>query len=192
MIQPRDDIVWIVTATGELAVFDAGQLARSIQRTAPPGEESAFDDIGRAISEAVDQHLRDHRRPQPATTQQITEMVQALLEMLGYRESARRYAGEDVLREIRLDRLAADAGRCGSFELGFYRRLDQVLAEASQDGPERVRMRGLRACVLQMRGARRWSRQCRRLAEEIIDHVWARAVQLPQPGGRVLELAVLD
>jgi hypothetical protein len=55
-----------------------------------------------------------------------------------------------------------------------------------------VRLCGLRACVMQLRGARRWGAGCRQLAEEIITHVRSRVSGLRPEGAEPLRLAVLE
>ncbi len=194
MIQPRENIVWVLDAGGEMTVFDADRLARSIHRLAPAGQKPDFDDLGLAITGAIQQHVHQNLGVQPVEVSALRQMVSALLKMLGYHEAARRYAGKTDSTEIRLDRLAGVSGCRGSggFELGFYQRLDQALQVASAEGPVRVQISGLRACVLQLRGGRRWSRHCRQMADDIVAHVWARAAQLPQPCNAPLELAVWE
>jgi hypothetical protein len=72
----------------------------------------------------------------------------------------------DPEADLRL--LAADAGRT---ELLFYSRLRAEVRSQLRDSPGRLRFRGLRGCVKQLAGARRWSPRCRRLQEQIMEYL---------------------
>ncbi len=60
---------------------------------------------------------------------------------------------------------AADKG----FELAFFQRLRIELECALMRSPQLVRFTGLRGCVKQLAGARRWCPRCRRLSDHIVD-----------------------
>jgi hypothetical protein len=55
-----------------------------------------------------------------------------------------------------------------------------------------MEVNGLRACVMQLRGGRRWSEGCRRLAEEIVAHVRERVARVRPPQAACLQLAVVE
>jgi hypothetical protein len=55
-----------------------------------------------------------------------------------------------------------------------------------------MRIDGLRACVMQLRGARRWTAECRRFAEDIVEHVRGRVVRMRSPRAASLKLAVVE
>ncbi len=175
MIQARDNLVWVRNDAGELEPFAEDRLAAAVQRV------TGADEDGRAVAEtvagAVFQYARDHAAERIVTTVEIAEMVEAVLLILGYDEATG--GGE----EIRLDVLAARTGV--GFELAFYRELGAALGRAQQR--RAVRVSGLRACVLRLRGARRWGAGCRQLAQEILEFVYARAAR-----ARALQLAVVE
>jgi hypothetical protein len=70
---------------------------------------------------------------------------------------------------VDLRRLACESGKI--YELGFFLRLREVVS--SQTGPGRrvIRFVGLRSCVKQLAGARRWSPRCERLSDHIVDYL---------------------
>jgi hypothetical protein len=69
--------------------------------------------------------------------------------------------------ESDLRQLAFDSGR--GCELFFFPRLRNELRYQLRREPRMVRFRGLRSCVKQLTGARRWSARCQTLHDHIID-----------------------
>jgi len=68
--------------------------------------------------------------------------------------------------ESDLCRLACESG--AGCELFFFSRLRAELRQHLLQAPRVVRFRGLRRCVMQLAGARRWSLRCRSLEEQIV------------------------
>jgi hypothetical protein len=56
-------------------------------------------------------------------------------------------------------------------ELVFFPRLRQELRVQLKASPQAVRFRGLRPCVKQLAGARRWSPRCDNLRDQIVDYL---------------------
>jgi hypothetical protein len=77
-------------------------------------------------------------------------------------------AARRVLKsDLRL--LACESGK--GFELFFFPRLrDELRAQLLQD-PEVLHFRGLRSCVKQLTGARRWSPRCQTLQDQIVEYL---------------------
>ena len=65
--------------------------------------------------------------------------------------------------------LAMDSGK--SFELRFFPRLREEVRRGLRRSPGNLRFRGLRGCVKQLAGARRWSRRCQILNDQIVDYL---------------------
>jgi hypothetical protein len=77
-------------------------------------------------------------------------------------------AARRVLKsDLRL--LACESGK--GFELFFFPRLrDELRAQLLRD-PEVLHFRGLRSCVKQLTGARRWSPRCQTLQDQIVEYL---------------------
>ncbi|HLX96506.1 MAG TPA: hypothetical protein VKU37_12245 [Verrucomicrobiae bacterium] len=71
--------------------------------------------------------------------------------------------------ETDLGLMAKESG--GSFELLFFPRLRDELRTQLRHSPRVLRFRGLRGCVKQLAGARRWSGRCERLRDHIVDYL---------------------
>jgi len=75
----------------------------------------------------------------------------------------RAVAGGELESDLRRLAREADDG-----ELFFFPRLRDELRQHLQQGPRVLRFRGLRGCVKQLVGARRWTPRCRNLEEHIV------------------------
>ena len=88
------------------------------------------------------------------------------------------------IAEADLSALAGDG-----FELLFFQRLREELHRQLQPGPQIVRFRGLRCCVKQLAGAKRWSPRCQTLNDQIVDYLRTSlgAEQVAKPCGLVVQ-----
>jgi hypothetical protein len=71
------------------------------------------------------------------------------------------------MAEADLRRLASDSGK--GFELVFFPRLRRELQDQLRQSPQMLRFHGLRGCVKQLIGARRWSARCQILQDQIVE-----------------------
>lgn len=170
MIQAREDIAWVRADDGRLTPFDTDRLTQSIQLAC---EFAGHHDLllAESVAAAVCMYACECERGRAMEAGEIARIVCDVLTMLTCDDIARAYVSRREWTEIRLDQIAG-------FELEFYRQLDTALRAAS--GAEEmamVQLRGLRACVMRLRGARRWGDGCRAMAEDILDFIRSRAVQ---------------
>jgi hypothetical protein len=59
----------------------------------------------------------------------------------------------------------------GGCELAFFPKLRGALRTQLKTSPRLVRFRGLRGCVKQLAGARRWSPRCESLQDQIVEYL---------------------
>lgn len=106
-------------------------------------------------------------------TVSVGEFAGALEKVLrGFAVTARLSAppaSEPRVLEYDLCRLAHESGQ--GRELVFFPRLRAQLQRHLEQTPRVLRFRGLRGCVKQLTGARRWSLRCRTLEGEIVDYL---------------------
>ncbi len=93
---------------------------------------------------------------------------------------------QHVVIESDLGRLAQEAGEGG--ELLFFPRLRDQLRQHMLQKPRVLRYHGLRACVKQISGARRWTVRCQDLEEHIVSFL--RQCAGVEPAPRELALVV--
>ena len=73
------------------------------------------------------------------------------------------------IAEADLRLLACESGK--GFELAFFPKLREELRRKLDRQPQVLRFRGLRGCVKQLTGTRRWCGRCRRLSDQIVDYL---------------------
>ncbi len=78
-------------------------------------------------------------------------------------------AGGVTTLEANLAHLARDSAF--SLELFFFPRLRDELRMQLGHAPRLLRFYGLRGCVKQLAGARRWSSRCEKIEEQIIEYM---------------------
>jgi ATP cone domain-containing protein len=189
MIRLLEDVAWVKFADGRLAPFDEHRLALSIQRVAE-GVGDADWWLAESIAAAVHMYAVKTRSDRIIPISEITEIVGAVLSTLGYEKISQAYEQGPKRVAIRLHELM---GRTNAvLELEFFQRLDRALGVAASSRLSVIEVNGLRTCVMRLRGARRWTEGCRRLAEEIVTHVRERVVRVRSPRAGCLKLAVLE
>lgn len=72
-----------------------------------------------------------------------------------------------VEADLRL--LASDSDSGG--ELVFFPRLREAIRRELDGRPTVIRFSGLRACVMRLTGAKRWSTHCQRTSDQIVDYL---------------------
>ncbi|HVM60049.1 MAG TPA: ATP cone domain-containing protein [Verrucomicrobiae bacterium] len=189
MIQSLEDILWVQDADGRLAPFDERRLAVSIQKAAESvGQRDWW--LAESIAAAVHAFGLKSRRDPVIPSEEISEIVTEVLATLGYEWISEAYDGGVNRVAIHLNDLVWRTD--GGFELEFFRQLDHALGAAANHQLIAMRIDGLRACVMQLRGARRWTAGCRRLAEEIVEHVRGRVARMRPLRAANLKLAVME
>ena len=91
------------------------------------------------------------------------------------------------ISESDLGELAGESGK--AFELAFFPRLRDELRQQLNRSPQIVRFNGLRGCVKQLAGARRWTGRCQYLNDQIVDYL--RHCLSNDPGAKNCSLMVL-
>lgn len=99
----------------------------------------------------------------------VPEFAEALEKVLrGFSPSVlASEAGEPRVIESDLRHLATESGK--GCELFFFPLLRRELREQLERTPRVMRFVGLRGCVKQLVGARRWNVRCRHLEEQIVE-----------------------
>jgi hypothetical protein len=171
MILPRHDIAWVRCHDGRLQPFDEQRLARSIETAAADaGLPQAW--LAESIASAIHRYTCQCLPHSTIDAAELAETVLAVLASLRYHEIAAAYGRQRHRVVVRLEQLACQNG--GMLELEFFQSLDAVLRDATARPLALLQLHGLRACVMRLRRALRWSAGCRRLADEIVEHIRAR------------------
>jgi len=164
MIALATDYLVFQMATGESMPFSADAISDELM-----GEsDSTYDPelVGHAAN-AVFHYFKHELGYQTVT---LGEFAAALEKVLDELKLGRRGTVErgKLVRESDLSALARD---CGGGELVFFPRLREQLGLHVQGGCRVIRFDGLRNCVKQLSGARRWSVKCQRMQEYIVEYL---------------------
>lgn len=139
------------------------------------GEAAAWVDpeILKQAAAGVLRYFRDDLGRDSVTVDEFSHALARVLQAFGIQvvtedspaETGQTGTGKDTA-PLDLRALAREAG--SGFELGFFNRLRGELTIRLAGAPRVLRLRGLRACVKDLVGARRWCPRCRRLRGQIL------------------------
>lgn len=149
--------------SGEYVPFSA----EAIQVELAGEEKSPFDDeFLQQATKAVFYYFRHELRRETVTVAEFSgaleQVLRNFLEKEGRPAAAR---GGCPVAEGDLCRLAAEAQQA---ELLFFPRLRRAVQAQLRAQPPVLQFHGLRNCVKQLAGARRWSPRCRVLRDRIV------------------------
>jgi hypothetical protein len=167
MIEFHADALWFQTPEG-------ASIPRSVETVAL----ELCDDAGCRLdpelvghaAQAVLHYFKEDLGRNQVSVGEFARTLATVLRALGSPlERRTETSAGDRPPETDLRRLACEAG--GGFELVFFSRLRQELREILAHSPALVRFRGLRGCVKQLAGARRWNPRCQRINDQIVDYL---------------------
>ena len=167
MIALAADCLVFELATGENVPYSADMV--SVELAGDTTE--LFDaEFVRHATKAVFHYFKHELGRQTVTVGEFAGALEKVLR--GFVATARLTAppqpGSSVL-EYDLRRLALESGP--GRELFFFPRLRAELQRHLQQAPRVLRFRGLRGCVKQLTGARRWTLRCQTLEGEIVAYL---------------------
>lgn len=164
MISIAQDCMLFELASGESIPFSAEMISVELL-----GEAVAQLDpeVIRNAAAAVFHYFHHELERERVTVDEFAAMLERVLRGLGLNV---RPAETTVQMPVTdLGSLAKEAG--AARELGFFPRLRHELRQQLEASPRLVRFRGLRRCVKQLAGARRWCPRCESLEEQIVSYL---------------------
>ena len=162
MIALRHDCLLFELKNGERVPCSAEMIFVEIVG----GADSQLEpDLLRHAAASVFHYFKVEQERESVTVGEFSLALEKVLHHLGYTIHADRPDAE--IRDTDLARLIREAG--GSLELFFFPRLRDELRVQLRLSPRVVRFRGLRGCVKQIAGARRWSFRCEQLQDQIVE-----------------------
>jgi hypothetical protein len=128
------------------------------------GEANGFLDTEtlRHAAASVFHYFKAELARETVTIGEFSLALEKVLHHLGYTIHA-----QDPVSETDLVQLAGKTN--DSLELFFFPRLRDELRIRLRQSPRVVRFHGLRSCVKQLAGARRWSNRCEKLQDQIVE-----------------------
>jgi hypothetical protein len=141
----------------------------------------------RNAAEAVLHYFKNDLGWTSVSVGEFTQALERVLRGLGcnVKWAAAEIAPAPVV-ESDLRHLACESGK--GFELFFFPRLRDELRLKLDQSPRLLRFRGLRGCVKQLMGAKRWGHRCQDLNDQIVDYL--RSCLTVESGGKACALLV--
>lgn len=184
MIQLRSDCLVFETSHGEAIPCSVAQVTVEVIGEAVARLDQEL--IGNAAA-AVLHYFREELGRTHVTVAEFTEALERVLRSFGLTvNAAPAKRPTPRVAEADLRQLACDSGK--GFELLFFPRLRDELRDRLRCSPHLLRFTGLRGCVKQLVGARRWSARCQTLNDQIVDYL--RVCLSAQIGARRCALVV--
>jgi len=127
-------------------------------------------EVLRHAAASVFHYFKNELERESVTIGEFAVALEKVLRNLGFiiRAGALESRSREIV-ETDLCRFAHESA--GSLELFFFPRLRNELRALLRDSPRVVRFRGLRGCVKQLAGARRWSGRCEQLQDHIVEYL---------------------
>ena len=167
MIALRTDCLIFQLSNGESVPCSADMIAVEII-----GEANGVLDpeILRHAAASVFYYFKVELGRERVTIGEFSMALEKALFHLGYSIHAHTAStGTGDVSDTDLGQLADESG--GSLELLFFPRLRDELRVRLRNSPRLVRFHGLRGCVKQLAGARRWTPRCEQLQDQIVEYL---------------------
>ncbi|MEY2407801.1 MAG: hypothetical protein QOF48_471 [Verrucomicrobiota bacterium] len=167
MILLRPDCLVFETASGENIPCSAKEVTLElIGETAEWLDRETLENAAAAVLH----YFRVEQKRTSVSVAEFSEALEKVLSGLGLESSSEVSISNVPIQrrwvEADLALLAGDGG-----ELFFFPRLRDEVQSRLNGTPLVLRFHGLRACVKQLTGAKRWSSQCRALNDEIVEYL---------------------
>lgn len=181
MIALAADCILLRQPNGESLPMNHGTIAIEVVTDGDSPLDEAFV---KEASAAVLHYFKQEQGRDSVTLGEFAEALEKVLQGFKFPGIA---TGESHVLEADLQQLATDSGE--AFELTFFPRLRDEMRARLQQSPQMLRFRGLRSCVMQLTGARRWSARCQNLQEQIVEFLrnCLSAEPHPEPCALVVE-----
>ena len=166
MITLASDCLLFQLANGESVPFSAEMISIELSG----GGAGKFDPhFVQHAANAVFHYFKNDLGRLTVTVGEFAGALEKVLRGFGLcAQSTEKSAPPSVL-EFDLRQLASESGK--GCELFFFPRLRDEVRFQLQHSPKLLRFRGLRSCVKQLTGARRWCPRCRTLQNQIVDYL---------------------
>ena len=171
MIQLHPDCLIFHTSQGETIPCSAEVVTIELV-----GDSNLDPDVVREAAAAVVYYFKNELGREDVSVDEFSRALQRVLCNLGYevtsnddQDASAQIPAEPVCAVANLPELATSSGK--GFELFFFQRLREELKGHLQQAPRMVRFQGLRTCVKQLTGRRRWCGRCQTLNDQIVDYL---------------------
>ncbi len=167
MIDLRPDCLVFKDAEGEGAPKSVEHITLELI-----GESAPFLDetILKNAAHGVLHYFKEDLGQETVSGNEFAQALEKTLKGLGFEVTAGcAEANAPSIAEADLRGLAGEGN--DGLELMFFPRLRSELHQQLQQAPQVLRFKGLRGCVKQLVGAKRWSGRCQGLHDQIVEYL---------------------
>lgn len=167
MIQLHPDCLIFHTSEGESIPCSAEVVTIELV-----GDSNLDPQVVREAAAAVVYYFKSELGREDVSIAEFSRALQRVLCKLGYEVTSTCDSEPENDRKsivLNLPELASASGK--GFELMFFHRLRTELKTQLKLEPRVVRFQGLRSCVKQLAGRRRWCKTCQKLNDQIVDYL---------------------
>ena len=169
MIQLNPDYLIFQTSNGENIPCSAELVTIELI-----GEAVKFlePELVRNASAAVLHYFKNELGKDSVTVAEFSEALEKILRGFGLNVKAEDPAPPTPSRRVSetdLCELAASVGK--GFELIFFATLRELVRRELETSADVLSFKGLRRCVKELTGARRWCSRCQKLNDQIVDYL---------------------
>jgi len=170
MIALRTDCLLFQLTNGESVPCSSEMITVEIVGEA---ETTPDQEMLRHAAASVFHYFKVELERESVTVAEFSRALEKVLAHLGYTIHTHESSTADLIQLLR------EAG--DSRELLFFPRLRDELRVQLRASPRVVRFRGLRGCVKQLAGVRRWSSRCEELQDQIVNYLRECLSAEPEP-----------
>ena len=166
MILLQPDYLVFKTSSGENIPCSAQEVTVELMGECANKLE---DDVIRNAAEAVLHYFKGELGKTMVSVSEFARALEKVLRGLGFevRTEESGHEAELDVSELNLAELASEPDQ--TCELIFFPRLRSELRRHLHGSPQIVRFHGLRCCVKQLVGAKRWNNRCQMMNDQIVD-----------------------
>jgi hypothetical protein len=167
MIALQSGCLLFQLASGESVPCSAEMISVELTGNA----EGLLDpEVLRHATASVFHYFKNELERESVTVGEFALALEKVLRNLGF--TIRTGVTDNRLREvIETDLCLFARESANGLELFFFPRLRDELRAQLRQSPRLLRFRGLRGCVKQLTGARRWSPRCEMLQDHIVEYL---------------------
>ena len=165
MILLSSDCLLFQLADGESVPLSAEAISVELIGDAT---DSLDPEFVRHAAAAVFHYFKSDLERETVTVGEFSKALENVLRGFGLTV---KHASENPPANIHESDLGSLVAESGSAELLFFPRLRDELRSQLRSSPRLLRFRGLRGCVKQLAGSRRWGTRCRQLEDQIVAYL---------------------
>lgn len=163
MIQLAHDCLFLEMPNGERVPVRAEAIAIEVAGDTPPGMD---EEMVCQATAAVMHYFKHDLERLTVTMAEFSDALQRVLRRLAQVWGGKGPGPKEWWADLR--HLAVQSG---GLELAFFTRLRAELRDGLAGTPTVFRFHGLRGCVKQLTGTRRWTNRCRALNDQIVEYL---------------------